>query len=309
MALQVRFWGKDSSELRIPPLSGCQAVRPGQWQWHVGGQRMSTDPLRSRAAESSATGRIDSTGLPPSTAVSGAMGVGVPAVEVDVAEVPLRDRIRWGPIIAGVVTAFAVLLFLTVLGIALGVSALGGDDAKTWGTAAGIWGGLSLLVAFFFGGWMAARAAATLSESDGPLNGFITGAATLLLLLWLATTALTGALGFFASTVTNIAGAAAPVAMQAVDQGAVPPETQTAVDQAADNPEAAVDQAEQTAQQAADAASKAAGPGAWGTTIAIILAVGAATLGGMVGRNERMVLPRSRTVVATRYPSCHSQKR
>src|SRR5215216_1355990 len=131
---------------------------------------MSTDPLRDRAAESSATGRIDSTGLPPSTAATGVMGV--PAVEVvDVADVPLRDRIRWGPIIAGVVTAFAVLLFLTVLGIALGISALSGSDdnnPQTWGTAAGIWGGLSLLVAFFFGGWMAARAAATLSESDGP---------------------------------------------------------------------------------------------------------------------------------------------
>jgi hypothetical protein len=261
---------------------------------------MSTDPLRDRAAESTATGRFDSTGLPPSTAATG--GMGVQAVEVDVADVPMRDRIRWGPIIAGVVTAFAVLLFLTVLGIALGISALGGDDdPQTWGTAAGIWGGLSLLVAFFAGGWMAARAAATLSESDGPLNGFVTGAATLLLLLWLATTAITGALGFFASTVSDIAGAAAPVAMEAVDQGAVPEEAQTAADQAAENPEAAVpDEVEQAAQQAADTASDAAGPGAWGTTIAIILAIGAATLGGMVGRNERMVLPGSRTVVATR---------
>jgi len=232
-------------------------------------------------------------------------------VDVAVAEVPLRDRIRWGPIIAGVVTAFAVLLFLTVLGIALGISALSGsndNNPQTWGTAAGIWGGLSLLVAFFFGGWMAARAAATLSESDGPLNGFITGAATLLLLLWLATTALTGALGFFASTVSNLAGAAAPVAMQAVDQGAVPPQAQATVQTAAQNPSAAVPtaaaavptQVAGAAQQAANNASKAAGPGAWGTTIAIILAIGAATLGGMVGRNERMVLPTSRTVVTTR---------
>jgi hypothetical protein len=228
--------------------------------------------------------------------------VGVPAVEVDVADVPLRDRIRWGPIIAGVVTAFAILLFLTVLGIALGLSALSGDNdnnPQTWGTAAGIWGGLSLLVAFFFGGWMAARAAATLSESDGPLNGFITGAATLLLLLWLATTALTGALGFFATTVSNLAGAAAPVAIQAVDQGAVPASTQTAA--AVPTAAAAVPtEVAQAAQQASETASRAAGPGAWGTTIAIILAIGAATLGGMVGRNERMVLPGSRTVVATR---------
>ena len=262
---------------------------------------MSTDPLGNRVAESSATGRIDSTGLPPSTAATGV--IGVPAVEVvDVANVPLRDRIRWGPIIAGVVTAFAVLLFLTVLGIALGISALGGDDdPQTWGTAAGIWGGLSLLVAFFFGGWMAARAAATLSESDGPLNGFVTGAATLLLLLWLATTAITGALGFFASTVSNIAGAAAPVAMEAVDEGAVPAAAPTEVAGAVENPEAAVpEEVEQAAQQAGETASQAAGPGAWGTTIAIILAIGAATLGGMVGRNERMVLPGSRTVVASR---------
>jgi hypothetical protein len=263
---------------------------------------MDTDPLGNRAVESSAAGRIDSTGLSPSTVATGVTGV--PAVEVDVADVPMRDRIRWGPIVAGVVTAFAVLLFLTVLGIALGISALGGGDdnnPQTWGTAAGIWGGLSLLVAFFFGGWMAARAAATLSESDGPLNGFVTGAATLLLLLWLATTAITGALGFFASTVSGLAGAAAPVAMEAVDQGAVPPQTETAVDQAAQNPEAAVPtEVAQAAQQAGETASRAAGPGAWGTTIAIILAIGAATLGGMVGRNERMVLPGSRTVVATR---------
>src|SRR5829696_8329890 len=124
---------------------------------------MNTDPLGNRAVESSAAGRIDSTGLPPSTVATGVMGV--PAVEVDVADVPMRDRIRWGPIVAGVVTAFAVLLFLTVLGIALGISALGGDDdARTWGTAAGIYGGLSLLVAFFFGGWMAARSAASMSD-------------------------------------------------------------------------------------------------------------------------------------------------
>src|SRR5215211_6195560 len=123
--------------------------------------KVSTDPLRNRTAEASTTDSIDTTGLPPSVAASGVRGMS--AVEVDVADVPMRDRIRWGPIIAGVVTAFAVLLFLTVLGIALGLSALGGDDdPQTWGTAAGIWGGLSLLIAFFVGGWMAARAAATL---------------------------------------------------------------------------------------------------------------------------------------------------
>jgi hypothetical protein len=89
--------------------------------------------------------------------------------------------------------------------------------------------------------------------------------------------------------------------MEAVEQGAVPPETQQAADEAVEDPAAAVPaEVEQAAQQAGETASQAAGPGAWGTTIAIILAIGAATLGGMVGRNERMVLPGSRTVVASR---------
>jgi hypothetical protein len=233
-----------------------------------------------------------------------AAGRAAPAVEVDVAEMAARDHVRWGPIIAGVVTAFAVLLFLTVIGVALGLTALGGGDEPTnWGTAAGIWGGLSLLVAFFLGGWMAARSAATQVDMDGALNGFITGAATLLLLLWLATTAITGALGFFTSTITDLAGASAPAAIQAVEEGAVPAGTdvQSAVTEAVENPEAVVpEQVDEAATAAAQAATESAGPGAWGTAIAILLAIAAATIGGMVGQNRALGMPGSRTVVTTR---------
>jgi hypothetical protein len=226
-----------------------------------------------------------------------------PAVEVEVGDVGRGDHVRWGPIIAGVVTAFAVLLFLTVIGLALGLSALGAeDDASSWGTAAGIWGGLTLLVAFFLGGWMAARAAGPAHDHDGVLNGFITGAATLLLLLWLATTALTGALGFFAGTITDIASAAAPAAIEATEQAAPPVTTEQAeqaVSQAGEEIEAAVpDSPEQAAAAATEVARERVAPGAWGTAIAMLLAVGAAALGGMVGRNQRQVLG-SRTVVAT----------
>jgi hypothetical protein len=64
--------------------------------------------------------------------------VATPDVAVTVEE-PHGDVVRWGPIVAGVVSAFTVLLFLTVLGIALGLSALGGkNDSQGWGTAAGI---------------------------------------------------------------------------------------------------------------------------------------------------------------------------
>lgn len=257
---------------------------------------MRSDYLAAQPMQATATERL----APP---VGGAPLVGAPAVSVDVTEAPLRDRVRWGPILAGVVSAFATLLFLTVLGLALGISTLGGDDPQTWGTAAGIWGGLSLLVAFFVGGWMAARSATTIAEGDGLLNGFIAGAATLLLLLWMATTAVTGALGFFTSTVADVAGIAAPAALDATTDATVPTasEVESAVGEAIEDPAAAIPaEADQAARAAAETATENAGPGAWGTTIAIVLAVGAAAVGGMVGQNQRLVFPVTRTFVAPR---------
>lgn len=269
---------------------------------------MSTDPVRGRAMESSVTDRVDTTVVDrPSL-----RGPVVSRSDVDLeVEVPVKDRVRWGAVIAGVVTAFAVLLFLTTIGIALGLSALGGDnDTSGWGTTAGIYGAISLLLAFFIGGWIAARAAAPSPELNGVFNGFLTGAAILLLLLWLATTAITGALGFFAGTVTDIASAAsnvAPAVTDTVDPNAVG-EVAPAVEDAAENPDAAVTQVTEQVEEiipddpgavAAEVASEDIAPGAWGTAIAMLLALAAATLGGLVGQNqEKDRLPGTRTAAS-----------
>jgi hypothetical protein len=264
---------------------------------------MKTNVIPSQTEMVSATGSLD---RPGELRGPGAAPVPIPtpAVAVTVDETAPRDVVRWGPIVAGVVTALTVLLFLTVLGIALGLSALGSENRPHgWGTAAGIWGGLSLLVAFFAGGWMAGRSAVPGLERNGLLNGFVTGAATLLLLLWLATTALTGALGFFAGTVTGLAGAAAPAAIEAVTSGAIPAPTAvaTTVAQAVQNPDAVVPaQATKTVQAAADTAAKQAGPGAWGTALAILLAIGAAALGGRVGQTQIVTLPGGRILATHR---------
>ena len=55
--------------------------------------------------------------------------------------VEVKNRVQFGPIIAGVLTAIATLLILTVLGLAIGASALEPRDAgETLGGAAAIWG-------------------------------------------------------------------------------------------------------------------------------------------------------------------------
>src|SRR6476660_8811708 len=96
---------------------------------------VNTEYAPSGAAAASATGGHEATSVlrAPATAF-----VATPDVAVTVEEKSPGDVVRWGPIFAGVVTAFTVLLFLTVLGIALGLSALGNKNgSQSWGTAAG----------------------------------------------------------------------------------------------------------------------------------------------------------------------------
>src|SRR3990170_3964197 len=67
----------------------------------------------------------------------------------------VRNRVQWGPIIAGVLTAIVTFLLLTILGFALGASVL--DPANTAGeigTWAAVWGAISAILAFFIGGWI-----------------------------------------------------------------------------------------------------------------------------------------------------------
>lgn len=175
----------------------------------------------------------------------------------------LRDRVRWGPIIAGLLTAIATLLVLTVLGLAIGMSAFepANADGETVGTSAAIWGAVSALVAFFLGGWVAAKSAAVSGEGSGALNGFLVGAAALALILWLIGAGLGNVLGSVGNNIGEIAnlGQEANVTV---------PDGQDAANVAREN----YDEARNSS---------------WGTLAGLVLALGAATLGGWIGHNDR----------------------
>src|SRR6185437_1676645 len=66
--------------------------------------------------------------------------------------VAVSDRVRWGPIWAGVLTTFTIFLVLEFLGIGLGlISLVNGNQGTTSGISTLIAG----LIAFFIGGWVA----------------------------------------------------------------------------------------------------------------------------------------------------------
>lgn len=76
---------------------------------------------------------------------------------------PLGPRVRWGGLFAGVVVAFAVILLFTMLGIALGVLTVDNSlfasrsDTQNFTNSAGIWAGVSALIAYFVAGMVATK--------------------------------------------------------------------------------------------------------------------------------------------------------
>src|ERR671932_356668 len=123
--------------------------------------------------------------------------------------VEYHDRVRWGPIISGLVVAIATQLILSALGAAIGASFLSGSgaprsNAPGVGTGVGIWSIISLLIALFVGSWVTARASGPMNRNTALLNGAILWATTLALSAWLLASGVSGAFGIAASNAGEV---------------------------------------------------------------------------------------------------------
>ena len=80
------------------------------------------------------------------------------------------------------------LLFLTTLGVAIGISAVepGQTDAGAFGTGAAIWSGLFVLIALFVGGMAATRLGMVFDKAAGAFEGALVWVLSFLIVLWLA---------------------------------------------------------------------------------------------------------------------------
>jgi len=97
-------------------------------------------------------------------------------------------RISWGGIWAGVLTVLGTLLFLTTLGLAVGISAAdpGSTDAGTLGLGAAIWSAVALLIALFVGGMAATRLGMIYDRATGAFEGALVWVLSFVAILWLA---------------------------------------------------------------------------------------------------------------------------
>ncbi len=134
-------------------------------------------------------------------------------------------RISWGAALAGVALAIAVQLVLMMIGLGIGLStvdvsagAAGVPSASSLSVGGGIWWLVSSLIATIAGAYVAARLAGIPVRLDGALHGLLSWAITLLVTVYLLTSAVGGILGGAYHMVGNAISAAGQGISQAAPE-------------------------------------------------------------------------------------------
>lgn len=197
------------------------------------------------------------------------------------------DRVHWGAIIAGLVTAISTQLLLSAIGAAMGFTNIAGSDAPRSNAgnvaqAVGIWTIISLFVSLFLGGWITARAYGSINRKTAALNGVILWATTLAISSWLLASGVSGTFGLVAANARNIAN-------QAQQSGiTLPYETGNAVNSSVtptnSNSSSRTQNSMSTlsAQQTREVAGNGA-KASWAFTLGSLLGLAAAVMGATVG--------------------------
>ena len=206
----------------------------------------------------------------------------------------------WGAIFAGASIAIALMVLLTILGLAIGATVVEPDSGdspsgKAFGIGAGIWWALSGILALLAGGWSAGRLAGLRREWEAPLHGLITWAVTTVALVFL----MGSAIGAVVSGAFHAVSTGANVVGRDARAGGILDELRPAGEgerARGEEGSKAADKAgmraptEQEAREAADAVADGVAKAAWWTCLFLLLTAAAAAVGAAMGA------PRTRTV-------------
>lgn len=135
------------------------------------------------------------------------------------------SRIAWGGVWSGLLVALGVVLVLTVLGLAIGISAaeMGpGEEANAGGLGFGaaVWSGLTLVIALFVGGLVSTSTGMVYDRANGVIQGVLVWVLAVLLLIYMAASGvsmLTGSVFGALGSATRGAASAASVGMDVTE--------------------------------------------------------------------------------------------
>ena len=110
-----------------------------------------------------------------------------------------QHALSWGAIVAGLAVGIATNLFLILVGTATGLAVFDVGDTGQAETgipmAVAIWNTVSMVIAAFTGGYVAARTAGMHRVSDGVLHGVVAWGATLLISIFILSSVAGSTLG------------------------------------------------------------------------------------------------------------------
>lgn len=135
---------------------------------------------------------------------------------------PRITAIRWGAVLAGIVVGLSVNLLLAFLGMATGLTAadtMRNETGISWAMV--IWTGVSMLIAAFVGGYVAAVMSGLRRTMDGVLHGTVAWGATTLLAVVFSSSIIGGLFGTLFSGVAQGTTAAAQQVTQQADIGSI----------------------------------------------------------------------------------------
>ncbi|WNC95445.1 hypothetical protein RI103_37755 (plasmid) [Paraburkholderia sp. FT54] len=193
-------------------------------------------------------------------------------------------RLSWGSVIAGVILSLIVYLMLSVLGAAIGTSALSPisrpNPLQGFGFGSGAYLIVMTVIAVFIGSYFAGRCAPVL----GWLHGLLAWAVMILMVIYGATSLVGSAVsaaGSVASSSATVGAAANPSNPAGAMAGSLTQRVQGAI--ASATAEAPSPQADADARQAADTAARNVARASWFSFAALVVGAIISIVSGHAG--------------------------
>jgi hypothetical protein len=136
-------------------------------------------------------------------------------------------KISWGGVFGGVLAGVGVLMLLSSLGVAIGISATDprNPNGEALGTGAAIWTGLSLLISLYIAGWASTRLSMLWERTTAMFEGVLVWVLSLILILYLTASGIgliaSGAFGLLGKTAQAVGSTAQTMDVNALSSGDV----------------------------------------------------------------------------------------
>jgi hypothetical protein len=136
-------------------------------------------------------------------------------------------KISWGGVFGGVLAGIGVLMLLSSLGLAIGITATDprSPDGEALGTGAAIWTGVTLLISLFIAGWASTRLSMLWERTTAMFEGVLVWVLSLILILYMTASGIglvaSGAFGLVGKTAQAVGSSVSSMNVDALASGDV----------------------------------------------------------------------------------------